>query len=57
MKLMVNPDAKPVARHSLVPVPLHWRDAGKKGSIVMLGLDSVPVGESVTWCQMMVVCV
>ena len=28
-----------------------------KGSIVMLGLESVPVGERVTWCHMMVVCV
>jgi len=28
---MVKPDAKPVARHSPVPVPLHWRDAVKEG--------------------------
>ena len=43
---MVNPDAKPVARHLPVPVTLHWRDAVKEGldRDVRLGvIEPVPV--------------
>ena len=32
MRLMVNPDAKPVAHHTPVPVPLHWQTDVKAGS-------------------------
>ena len=59
MKLMVDPDAKPVAYHTPVPVPLHWQEAVKAGldQDVQLGvLEPVPVGEPVTWCHRMVVC-
>ena len=59
MKLMVDPDAEPIAHHTPVPVPLHWRDAVKAGldHDVQLGvLEPVPVGEPVTWCHRMVVC-
>ena len=45
MKLMVDPDAEPVAHHTPVPVPLHWRDAVKAGidHDVQLGvLEPVP---------------
>ncbi|XP_071478837.1 uncharacterized protein [Diadema antillarum] len=59
MKLMVDPDAEPVAHHTPVPVPLHWRDAVKAGldHDVQLGvLEPVPIGEPVTWCHRMVVC-
>ena len=59
MKLMVDPDAKPVAHHTPVPVPLHWRDAVKEGldRDVRLGvIEKVPVGDPVTWCHRMVVC-
>ena len=59
MKLMVNPDAKPVACHSPVPVPLHWHDAVKEGldCDVRLGIiEPVPIGEPVTWCHRMVIC-
>ena len=59
MKLMVNPNAKPVAHHTPVPVPLHWRDAVKDGldQDVRLGvLEKVPIGDPVTWCHRMVVC-
>ncbi|XP_014666767.1 PREDICTED: trifunctional enzyme subunit alpha, mitochondrial-like [Priapulus caudatus] len=59
MKLMVDPEAEPVAHHTTVPVPLHWRDAFKAGldSDVQLGvLEPVPIGEPVTWCHRMVVC-
>ena len=31
LKLMVNPNAKPVAHHTPVPVPLHSREAVKQG--------------------------
>ena len=59
LRLMVNPDATPVAHHSPVPVPLHWRDEVKAGldRNVELGvLEPVPVGEPVTWCHRMVIC-
>ena len=59
MKLMINADAKPVAHHTPVPVPLHWRDDVKAGldQDVRLGvIEPVPIGEPVTWCHRMVVC-
>ncbi len=59
MKLMVDPDATPVAHHKPVPVPLHWHDAVKAGldQDVRLGvIEPVPIGEPVTWCHRMVVC-
>jgi len=54
MKLMVNPDATPVAHNKPVPKPLHWREAVKQGldQDVRLGvIEPVPVGEPVTWCH------
>jgi hypothetical protein len=59
MKLLVDPNAKPVAYHTPVPVPIHWRDAVKAGldQDVRLGvIEPVPIGEPVTWCHRMVVC-
>lgn len=59
MRLMVDPNATPVAHHTPVPVPLHWQDEVKKGldQDVQLGvIEPVPVGEPVTWCHRMVVC-
>ena len=59
MKLMVDPDAKPIAHHTPVPVPLHWRDSVKEGldQDVRLGvLEVVPIGDPVTWCHRMVIC-
>ena len=59
MRLMVDPDAEPVAHHTPVPVPLHWQDQVKAGldQDVALGvIEPVPVGEPVTWCHRMVVC-
>ena len=56
---MVDPDAKPVANHTSVPVSLHWKSEVKAGldPDVRLGvLELVPVGEPVTWCHRMVVC-
>jgi len=59
MKLMVDPNATPVAHHTPVPVPLHWQEAVKAGldQDIRLGvLEPVPVGDPVTWCHRMVVC-
>ena len=59
MRLMINPEAEPVAHHNPVPVPLHWQEDVKAGldHDVSLGvLEPVPVGEPVTWCHRMVVC-
>ena len=59
MKLMVDPDAEPVAHYTPVPVPIHWRDAVKAGldhDVQLSVIEPVPVGEHVTWCHMMVIC-
>lgn len=59
MKLIVDPSAEPIAHHTPIPVPIHWREAVKAGldQDVRLGvLEPVPVGEPVTWCHRMVVC-
>ena len=59
MRMMVDPDAQPVAHHKAIPVPIHWCDAVKAGldKDVSLGvLEPVPIGEPVTWCHRMVVC-
>ena len=58
LKLHVDPNAKPVAVHTPAQVPLHWREAVKKGldRDVQLGvLEPVPVNEPVTWCSRMLV--
>ena len=57
MRLMVDPDAEPVAHHTPIPVPLHWQDQVKAGldQDVTLGvIEPDPVGEPVTWCHCMV---
>ena len=59
MRLMVDPDAHPVAHHTPIPVPVHWQEAVKDGldQDVRLGvLEPVPVGTPVTWCHKMVIC-
>lgn len=59
LRLMVDKDAKPVAFHKPIPVPLHWRDKIKEGidMDVRLGvIEPVPIGEPVTWCHRMVIC-
>ena len=58
LHLMIDPDAKPVAHHTPIPVPIHWQEDVKAGldRDVRLGvLEPVPVGEPVTWCHRMVV--
>ena len=59
MRLMVESDARPVAHHTPIPVPVHWQDEVKRGldQDVRLGvIEPVPVGTPVTWCHRMVVC-
>ena len=59
IKLMLDPDAKPVAHHTPVPVLLHWRDAVKSGldeDVIIWVIEQVPVGDPVTWCHRMVIC-
>ena len=59
MKLMVDPDAEPVAHYTPIPIPLHWQAEVKAGldCDVHLGvLEPVPIGDPVTWCHRMVVC-
>ena len=59
MRLMVDPDATPIAHHSPIPVPLHLQDEVKAGldRDVELGiLEPVPVGKPVIWCHRMVIC-
>ena len=59
LRLNIDPNAKPVAVHTPIPVPLHWQEEVKAGldRDVRLGvLEPVPVGEPVTWCHRMVIC-
>ena len=59
MKLMTDPDAKPVAYHTPIPVPVHWQEEVKAGldRDVQLGvIEPVPINDPVTWCHRMVIC-
>ena len=59
LRLMIDPQAKPVAFHTPVPVPLHWQEDVKAGldQDTRLGvIEPVPIGDPVTWCHRMVVC-
>ncbi len=59
MRLMIDPDAKPVAHHTPIPVPIHWQDEVKAGldRDISLGvIEPVPVGTPMTYCHRMVIC-
>ena len=59
LRLMIHPDAKTVACHTPIDVPIHWRDDVKAGldqDCKMGVIEAVPVGTPVTWCHRMVVC-
>lgn len=59
MRLMVNPDATPIAHHTPISVPLHWQadiQAGLDRNVALGVLEPVPVGEPITWCHRMVIC-
>ena len=52
-----DPEAKTIAVHKPIPVPLHWQQEVKASidRYVKLGvLEAVAVGEPVTWCHRMV---
>ena len=54
----IKPNATPVARHTPVPIPIHWREQVKESldRDVRDGIiEPVPIGEPVTWCSPMVV--
>ena len=59
LRLIINPEASPIAHHTPLPVPIHWQDDLKAGLYqdVRLGvIEPVEVGEPVTWCHRMVIC-
>ena len=58
LRLMVNPDAQPVANHKPIPVPIHWQEDVKAGldQDCRLGvIEEVPPSTPVTWCHRMVI--
>ena len=58
LPIPVRRDAKPVAAHTPVPIPLHWEDKVYRDiqRDVALGvIEPVPVNTPVTWCHRMVV--
>ena len=58
MPIITDKDAKPVAFHTPVKVPLHWSDQVKKDldRDVSLGIiEPVPINTPTTWCARMVV--
>ena len=59
LRLMIHPDAKPVACHTPIDVPINWCDDVKAGvdqDCKMGVIEWVQVGTHVTWCHRMVVC-
>ena len=58
MPISMDKDAKPVAFHTPIKVPLHWCDQVKKDldKDVSLGIiEPVPINTPTTWCARMVV--
>lgn len=59
VRLLVNQEKEPMAHHTPIPVPIHWRDKVKEGldKDVCLGvIEPVPIGTPVTYCHRMVIC-
>ena len=57
LELHVDPEAKPIAVHKPIPVPLHWQQEVKESidrDVKRGVLEAAPVGEPVTWCHRMV---
>ena len=58
LKIMIEEDAKPVACHKPIPVPVHWQQdvyAGLDQDVRLGVIEPVPIGTPVTWCHKMVV--
>ena len=59
MRLMVDPESKPVAHHTPILVPIHWQDEVKAGLDRDLSLgviEPVLVGTPLIYCDRMVIC-
>jgi hypothetical protein len=59
LQLHADPDAKPVAVHQPVSIPIHWQAQVKEelDRDVRLGvIEPVQMGEPTAWCSRMVVC-
>ena len=57
LPIPVRKDAKPVAVHTPVRVPLHWEEKVRRDLLrdVSLGvIEPVPLNTPVTWCHRMV---
>ena len=58
MRIMIHPDATPVARTKNIPVPLHLQEEVKEGlhaDVRMGNLELLPPGEPITWFHQMVI--
>ena len=56
--IYLKPDAVPVARHSPIPVPYHWKDTIKEGldrDVERGIIKKVDIGTPVEWCSPMVI--
>ena len=58
LRLMIDPAAKPVAKHKPIPIPIHWQQqvyAGLDQDCKLGVIEPVPVGTPVTWCHKMII--
>ena len=58
VEIHLKEDAKPVARHKAIPVPIHWQEQVRQDLFrdESLGvIERVPYGEPSQWCHRMVV--
>ena len=58
LSLMIDPAAKPVAKHKPIPIPIHWQEdvfAGLDQDCRLGVIEPVPVGTPVTWCHRMII--
>ena len=58
MHIMMDENAKPVAIHKPIPIPIHWQKdvyAALDQDVKLGVIEPVPVGTPVTWCHKMVV--
>ena len=59
MKLIVDRNAKPVATHKAIPVPVHFQKPVKEGldsDVRLEVIEPVPSGTPTTWLHPMVIC-
>ena len=57
LKIEIDPNSTPVAVHTPIPVPVHWKQKVKDqlDRDVKLGvIEPVPWGEPTTWCSRMI---